>query len=123
MRVASTFTALGAAATLAAIAAAPLPASAHHGWSSYDSDKAMTVTAPVIESDYGHPHGSLTLESEGERWTVILAPPSRMTNRGLTPEAIAVGETVTVEGYPKRNGEKEMRAERITAGGKTVELR
>lgn len=123
MRVASTFTALGAAAALGAVAALPLPAAAHHGWSNYDSDKAMTVTAPVVESSYGHPHGTITVEAEGGRWLVILAPPSRMTNRGLTPEAIAVGETVTVEGYPARNGDKEMRAERITADGKTVELR
>ena len=116
-------TTLAATAALGAVFAASTPAAAHHGWSNYDSGKAMTVTAPVVESDYGHPHGTLTIESDGARWLVILAPPSRMTNRGLTPEAIAAGETVTVEGYPARNGDKEMRAERITAGGKTVELR
>ena len=112
-----------AAVAAGALLLAALPAAAHHGWSSYDSSKAMTVTAPVVESHYGHPHGSLKIDVEGERWDVILAPPSRMTNRGLTPEAVAVGETVTIEGYPLRSGEKEMRAERITAGGKTVELR
>ncbi|MET4698204.1 hypothetical protein ABIE65_001221 [Constrictibacter sp. MBR-5] len=116
-------TTLAATAALGTVFAAPTPAAAHHGWSNYDSGKAMTVTAPVVESDYGHPHGSLTIESDGARWLVILAPPSRMTNRGLTPDAIAPGETVTVEGYPARNGDKEMRAERITAGGKTVEIR
>ena len=106
-----------------AAALAVAPAAAHHGWSSYDSSKAMTVTAPVIESSYTNPHGSLVIEVEGTRWDVILAPPSRMISRGLTPESIATGETVTVEGYPKRDGTSEMRAERITAGGKTVELR
>lgn len=112
-----------AAAGLGLLVAGTIPAAAHHGWSSYDAAKAMTVTAPVVESNYGHPHGTITIEADGTPWLVILAPPSRMTNRGLSPEAIAVGETVTVEGYPARNGDKEMRAERITAGGKTVELR
>jgi hypothetical protein len=33
------------------------------------------------------------------------------------------GATVTLEGYPNRDKPEEMRAERITVGGKTVELR
>lgn len=100
-----------------------MPALAHHGWSRYDASKTMTVEAPVLASSYGNPHGSLTLEHEGKRWEVILAPPSRMTARGLKEEDIASGKTVTVVGYPHSGGDPEMRAERITAGGKTVELR
>jgi hypothetical protein len=46
-----------------------------------------------------------------------------MDNRGLSREALKVGETATVVGYPNRNKPEEMRAERITIGGKTVELR
>lgn len=110
-------------AAAAAILLAGTPAAAHHGWSSYDSSKLTTLTAPVVESNFSHPHGTLFIEAEGKRWEVILAPPSRMTNRGLTPEAIAPGRTVTVEGYPHRTKEGEMRAERVTADGKTVELR
>jgi hypothetical protein len=33
------------------------------------------------------------------------------------------GDKVSVEGYANRSKPKEMRAERITAGGKTIELR
>ena len=33
------------------------------------------------------------------------------------------GKTVTVEGYPNREKAEELRAERIVAGSKTVELR
>jgi hypothetical protein len=33
------------------------------------------------------------------------------------------GTPAVVEGYPNRNKPEEMRAERITIGGKTVELR
>jgi hypothetical protein len=34
-----------------------------------------------------------------------------------------VGTKVLIEAYPKRDGEAEMRAERVTVNGKTIELR
>jgi hypothetical protein len=107
----------------AAIALAALPAAAHHGWSEYDSTKSLTFTGKVLESGYEHPHGHIRLQTPGKTWLVVLAPPSRMENRGLPATEIAAGKTVTVVGYANRAKPEEMRAERITAGGKTVELR
>jgi len=46
-----------------------------------------------------------------------------MSARGLTPEMLKPGVTVTLEGYPSTRVANEMRAERITAGGQTFELR
>ena len=106
-----------------AIALAALPASAHHGWSEYDSTKSLTFTGKVLESGYEHPHGHIRLQTPGKTWLVILAPPSRMENRGLPATEIAAGKTVTVVGFANRDKPEEMRAERITAAGKTVELR
>ena len=106
------------AATLAA-----LPALAHHGWSEYDQDKPLTLAGKVVESGYEHPHGYIRLETPGKTWLVVLAPPSRMQNRGLPPADIKVGATVTVVAYANRGKAEEARAERITANGKTVELR
>jgi hypothetical protein len=54
---------------------------------------------------------------------VTLAPPFRMQNRGLPAEALKVGTTVTVVGYPNRTDPAEMRAERIAVENQTVELR
>jgi hypothetical protein len=96
---------------------------AHHGWSEYDASKTLKETGTIKESGYDHPHGFVKLEAAGKVWTVILAPPSRMDSRGLPKDALKVGNTVTVEGYAHRKDTQEMRAERITAGGKTVELR
>ncbi|MGV1015593.1 MAG: DUF6152 family protein [Methyloceanibacter sp.] len=98
-------------------------ANAHHGWSNYDAEKAIKVEAPVDVVRYQQPHGEIEIVYEGKPWVVVLAPPSRMQARGLPKEDLVVGATVTVEAYPKRNGEAEMRAERITVNGKTVELR
>jgi hypothetical protein len=107
----------------AVLAAAPVLAAAHHGWSEYDSSKALQLTGKVVESGYEHPHGHVRLETAGKTWSVVLAPPSRMERRGLEKAALKPGASVTVEGYPNRDKPEELRAERITINGKTVELR
>lgn len=100
-----------------------LPAAAHHGWSEYDSGEPLTLTGRITESGYEHPHGHVRLETPGKTWTVVLAPPSRMERRGVDRSALAPGRSVSVTGYPNRSKPGELRAERITAGGKTIELR
>ena len=114
---------------LAALLAAPLAAAAHHGWSEYDSSKLLKLTGKIVESGYEHPHGHIRFEAKGEgatagkTWNVVLAPPSRMENRGLPREWLKAGAAAAVEGYPNRDKPEEMRAERITLNGKTIELR
>jgi hypothetical protein len=111
----------GAALLLAVMLVAGVHA--HHGWSEYDSSKPLTVTGVVKESGYEHPHGHVHLEAPGKTWQVVLAPPSRMERRGLSRADLKPGTRVTVVGYANRGKPEEMRAERITVGGKTVELR
>lgn len=110
-------------AFLAVGLAFPLAVWGHHGWSEYDSSKALRLTGKVIESGYEHPHGHIRLETPGKVWNVVLAPPSRMERRGLAKGALKPGTLVTVEGYPNRGKPEEMRAERISIQDKVVELR
>jgi hypothetical protein len=107
----------------AAVLAAPAAAIAHHGWTSYDEAKPITFETKVLASHWGSPHGHVEGMHAGKRWTVVLAPTTRMTARGLTPEDVAVGKTVRLTAYAKRDGAPEMRAERIMVGDRTVELR
>lgn len=100
-----------------------VPAFAHHGWSEYDSSRPLKLTGKIVEFGYEHPHGHLRLEAPGKTWLCVLAPPSRMERRGLAREMLKPGATATLEGYPIRDKPEEMRAERITVGGKTIELR
>ncbi len=99
------------------------PAVAHHGWSEYDASRPLTVTGAIKVSGYEHPHGHISVEAQGKTWRVILAPPSRMERRGLPKDALKPGTQATVIGYANRGKPDEMRAERITVNGKTVELR
>ena len=105
-----------------AFLAAP-PVLAHHGWSEYDSGRPLQLTGTIEQSGYVHPHGFVRLRTDGQVWTVVLAPPTRMQNRGLGKEMLAPGNRAAVYGYPNRNKTDELRAERITIGEKTTELR
>ena len=78
---------------------------------------------PIVTSKYENPHATITVGRSDKVWTVTLAPTSRMINRGATADMVAVGKTVSAYGYPSTVEKDEMRAERITVDGKTVEMR
>ena len=99
---------------------------AHHGWTGYDASKTLNLTGVITQAEYTNPHGMIRVQVAGQNaktWVAVLAPPSRMSSRGLTQEMLQVGATVTVVGYAHREKTEEMRAEQITIAGKTVELR
>jgi hypothetical protein len=98
-------------------------AAAHHGWGSYDAAKPITVTGPIVTSKFENPHATITVKAADKVWTVTLAPTFRMTNRGASKDMVAVGKTVSAYGYASTAEKDEMRAERITVDGKTVEMR
>jgi hypothetical protein len=102
---------------------APAASFAHHGWSSYDAEKVIKVTAPLSDVAWRNPHGTAKVDYHKHTWTVILAPVARMEGRGLTEAMLTSGKPVTLEGYPRSDGTREMRIERVTVQGKTVELR
>lgn len=102
---------------------AALPALAHHGWGSYDADKVMRFDAALVNVRYGNPHAEATVSHKDASWNVVLAPVSRMTARGLPDGALVRGKTITIEGYPRSDGTRELRAERVVVDGKTIELR
>ncbi len=107
----------------AAAFAVATPAIAHHGWSSYDETKPITVKGKFATVSWGNPHGAGTIKWRGKMWDIILAPTTRMEARGLTQAMIAPGKTVSLTGYARRDGTNEMRIERVLVGKTTVELR
>jgi len=116
-----------AAYALILVAAAHVgDARAHHGWGGYDAATVLTLTGTIEQAGYENPHGELKLkisQPQAKTWVVTLSPPSRMQARGLPASDLKPGTTVTVVGYPNKTDPNEMRAERITVNGKTVELR
>ena len=114
---------MGRAAALVVAALVCAAAWAHHGWGEYDASKPLKLAGRIVANGYEHPHGFIRLAASGKTWLCVLAPPSRMEARGLPKQALKAGAEASVEGFPNRHKPEEMRAERITVGGKTVELR
>jgi len=112
---------IGLAAAL--LLALLVPATAHHGWGSYDASKLVTVEGKILTAQYGNPHVTLTVQGKEKTWTLILAPISRMHSRGAEQKLVAPGNTITAVGYVSTRDPDELRAERITIGGKTIEMR
>lgn len=95
----------------------------HHGWANYDQTKVHDFNSTIEESIYENPHVLVKVKYQEEIWTVFLAPISRMTDRGVSAEAIKKGAAVRLVAYPHKTEKGEMRAERIFINGKKHELR
>ncbi|KAM3096125.1 DUF6152 family protein [Phormidesmis sp. 146-12] len=116
--------ALSATLTMATTLIETPEAEAHHGWSEFNDKQTLNLTGRIRSVGYDNPHAVIELEAPDKKvWRAVLAPPSRMQRRGLPQGALKVGQTVRVVGYPNRSDSREMRAERIMIGQKTVELR
>ncbi len=98
-------------------------AMAHHGWSEYDAAKRATMTGAISELHFGNPHVTIVVKSGDTLWNVMLAAPSRLKSRGCSAEMLSVGQEITIEVLPHKTRDHEFRAERISIGGKTIELR
>ena len=109
-------------ATLALAAALSAPASAHHGWSSYDATKQQKLTGTVTELKWEQPHAILWVTHEGKKLEVWLSPLQRMVDRGLNKEALSKGKTVTVDAQPSTKQGGEWKALAITVDGKDYDL-
>lgn len=83
----------------------------------------LEVNAALTDVDWANPHATARVMWQGAKWDLILVPTARMEKRGLTRDMIDRGQTVTLIGYPRSDGTRKMRIERILVGGKTVELR
>jgi DNA/RNA endonuclease YhcR with UshA esterase domain len=99
------------AAMLLAIA---LPALAHHSFAVFfDQDRNVTVTGVVEEFQFRNPHGIIRIAvkkgSTTEIWKAETNSPSILERRGWTRDIIKPGETITIEGWPSRDGANYMR--------------
>ena len=95
----------------------------HHGWADYDQEKVLDYTGTVQVATFENPHATALVRDKDKTWTVVLAPVSRLQERGVTIAMLKKGTSLRVVGYPHREIKDEMRAERIYIDGKKYELR
>ena len=112
------------AAALATVAAG---AQAHHSFAVFfDASKNVKITGKVTSFRFTNPHGLITLDVAGaggavEHWRVETNAPVVLVRRGWTRDILKPGETVTVEGWPSRDGKPYLRLMRaMDAKGKPI---
>lgn len=93
-------------------------AMAHHGWG-WATDEEFEITGVVTGKRLGNPHGEVTVDVGGERWTIEVGQPWRNERAGLTAERLANGTTITVHGHRSaKPGERLVKAERVVIDGR-----
>jgi hypothetical protein len=104
------------AALLLAVTASAL---AHHSFAVFfDPDKSVSVTGVVEEFQFRNPHGLIRLsvkqpDGSVQTWKAETNSPSILERRGWTRDILKVGETVTIEGWPSRDGAHYLRVRAV----------
>ena len=94
---------------VAALAAAALPATAHHSFAIYDIDQNIHFDGVVATLKMSNPHIALTLtvtKDDGTQGTINFiegAPANMIVRMGLNPDDIAVGMPIKAIGAPLRD--------------------
>lgn len=111
----------------AAMLALPGAALAHHSFAVFfDPTKNVTVTGKVTAFRFTNPHGTIALDvtkDDGsvEHWRAETNAPVILVRRGWTRASIKPGETVTITGWPARDGKPYMRLSEVKdANGKAI---
>jgi hypothetical protein len=85
------------------------PVFAHHGTASFDTTKDLTLKGTVTDWIWANPHCFLKFDAKDEtgtvrNWAVEVSNPTDMTKRGWARGSFKVGDMVTVNLQPVKNG-------------------
>lgn len=95
---------------------------AHHGWRWAD-DGNFELTGTIKAVRLGNPHGLVTVDANGEEWTVEVGQPWRNERAGLKDEMLVEGVELAASGHRSADhAEKLMKAERVIIDGTTYDL-
>lgn len=105
---------------------APHAGSHHSIAAGFDVDETLTVTGTIKEMEWTNPHARLFFEVEDgsgevQSWIVWFSSANNLYRRGWRETDLPLGETVTVSGFPARDGSKELYGgETTTADGRVL---
>ena len=88
-----------------------LPVSAHHAASMFDRNESVDLVGKIVEFQWTNPHIWIQISVESrdgelEEWSVEGGVPNRLYRSGWRPNSFVPGQSVTVRGFPMRNGGK-----------------
>jgi hypothetical protein len=82
---------------------------AHHSYAAFDKNKIVTVKGAVYAWEMGNPHGYLWVivkdpQGSSHTWGLESPSPSVLLRQGWSKYSVKVGDVVTVELNPLRDG-------------------
>jgi hypothetical protein len=111
----------------AVVAVVPAVAYAHHSFAAFfDPSKTVTIKGKVTAFRFTNPHGTIVLDvadSDGKprEWRVETNAPVVLVRRGWSRSTLKPGDTITIEGWPSRDGKPWLRLGRAFDGtGKLI---
>ncbi len=91
-----------------ALAAAALPASAHHSYSMFDMQRTVVLDATVVQFRWSNPHAFIraNVEAGGETelWSIEMTSPNNLVQEGWTRRTLRHGDKVRLYVHPLRSG-------------------
>lgn len=95
---------------------------AHHGWS-WTTGGNIDLTGTIKSARLGNPHGVVTVDVNGETWTVEVGQPWRNERAGLKDADFAAGNEMRFIGEPAADPKRKLlKVERIFFKGKEYKL-
>jgi hypothetical protein len=84
-------------------------AAAHHSTAEFDYTKQVTIKGVVKEVQWTNPHSYIQLIADGDggekiQWSVEIGSPTLNINLGWRKSSVKVGDVVTMDLSPARNG-------------------
>lgn len=101
-------------------------AAAHHSFAVFfDDAKSVTVSGAVTEFRFTNPHAIIeitrkTPQGQIETWRAETNAVTLLRRRGWTAESLKIGDMVTIDGWPSRDGSRYLRVRRVVRSDGTV---
>ena len=102
-------------------------ASAHHAFNAeYDGTKVTRWVGAVTKVEWTNPHARFYIDVKDANgavtnWNFEMGSPVQLRRQGWTRDSLKVGDQITVDGYPAKDGAKMASAKEVTlADGRTV---
>ena len=109
-----------AACLVGLLAAATVPALAHHSFAAeFDRTKPVKMKGVITRLEWQNPHVWLYVDVKGDdgkvaNWGFSGGPPGLLTRRGVSKDALKPGTVVIVEGFRAKDGSNNASGGRVT---------